>query len=79
MTVGMGRKCSMCLRRLVWGNGGVLVFRQEGVEQQQACAGDDGAVGQIEVGPVVPEDMDLNEVDDRSIGDAIVEVSQSAA
>src|ERR1039458_2985218 len=56
-------------RRLSW---------EQGVEQKQACAGDDGGVGQVEVGPVVGEDVDFNEVDDRAVEDAVVDVAEGS-
>lgn len=51
---------------------------QEGIEEQETRTDDDGAVGDIEVGPVVAEDVDFNEVDDRAVDDAIVQVAESA-
>ena len=52
---------------------------EEGVEEEEACAGDDGAVGYVEVGPVVGEDVDFNEVDDCAVEDAVVEVAEGSA
>ena len=59
-------------------SGGVWV-REQRIEEEQAGAGDDGGVGHVEVGPVVGEDVDLNEVDDRAIDDAVVNVADCAA
>ena len=38
--------------------------RHEGVEEQEAGTGDDAAIGEVEVGPVIAEDVDFNEVYD---------------
>ncbi len=54
-------------------------FGEQGIEEQEAGADDDGTVGHIEVGPVVAEDVDLNEVDDGAVDDAIVEVAERSA
>src|ERR1035437_1898200 len=48
------------------------------VKQQQAGAGDDRRVGYIEVWKVVSEDVDLDEVYHRAVGDAVVNVAQRA-
>ena len=52
---------------------------QQGIEEEQAGADDHAGVGHVEVGPVVAEDVDLDEVDDRAVGDAVVDVAQRAA
>ena len=52
---------------------------EQGVEEEQAGADDDGAIGNVEVGPVIAEDVDLDEVDDRAVEDAVVEVADGAA
>jgi len=59
-----------------YGGGGLLGFPgEEGIEEQKAGAYDDGTVGYVEVGPMIAEDVDLNEVDDRTVEDSIVEVA----
>src|SRR6516164_5428536 len=58
--------------------GGPFLFAQERVEKEEAGAGDDGAVGHIEVRPMISEDVNLNEVDDRAVSDAVVEVAKRA-
>ena len=55
------------------------LFRQQGIEQEQAGSGDDGGVGYVEVGPMIGEDVDLNEVDHRAVDDAVVDVAEGAA
>ena len=40
------------------------LLREQGIEEEKAGASDDGAVGDVEVRPVVGEDVDFNEVDD---------------
>src|SRR3569833_1193583 len=63
------------------GNGGGLrlLVREEGVEEEEAGADDDAAVGHVEVGPVVAEDVDLDEVDDGAVAEAGVEIAYGAA
>src|SRR6185503_648561 len=56
-----------------------LFAGQERVEEEEAGADDDAAVGYVEVGPVVAEDVDFDEVDDRAIADAVVEIADGAA
>ena len=56
-----------------------MFLGQQGIEHQQAGAGHDGAVGHVEVRPVIGEDVDLDEVDDRAVGDAVVDVADGAA
>ena len=52
---------------------------QERIEKEQACADDDGGVGQVEVGPGVGEDVDFDEVHHGAVDDAVVEVAERAA
>ena len=56
-----------------------LAVRQQRIKQQHAGAGDDRGVGHVEVGPVIAEDVDLNEVDDRAVENAVVNVAERAA
>ena len=51
---------------------------QQRIEEKEAGADDDGTIGHVEVGPVIAEDVDLNEVDDRAVEDSIVEVAESS-
>jgi hypothetical protein len=44
-------------------------------DEQEAGADADGRVGNIEVRPVVVDDVDLEEVDDVGEADAIVQVA----
>ena len=62
-------------------NGGALRFLagKEGVEDEQACADDDAAVGYVEVGPMVAEDVNFDEVDDGAIADAVMQIADRAA
>ena len=41
-----------------------MTFGQQGVDEKEAGTDDDGAVGDVEVGPVIAEDVDFYEVDD---------------
>ena len=54
-------------------------LRAEDFEQQQAGADDDAAVGDVEVGPVVVDDGDLEEVDDVVEAGAVVEIADGSA
>ena len=58
----------------------VLLFarRHQRMQHQQDPAADDGGIGHVEVGPVVVDDVDLEEVDDRAGADAIVRVADGA-
>ena len=51
----------------------------EDFEQQEAGADDDAGVGDVEVGPVVVDDVDFEEVDDVVEADAVVEVAEGSA
>ena len=51
----------------------------EDFDQQQAGTDDDAAIGDVEVGPVVVDDVDFEEVDDVGETNAVVEVADSAA
>src|ERR1019366_3869238 len=55
-----------------------MLLWQEGIEEQEAGAGDDGTVGYVEVGPMVGEDVEFDEVDDRSVDDAVVDIAERA-
>jgi hypothetical protein len=52
---------------------------EQGIEQKEACSDDDGTVGYIEVGPVITKDMDLDEINDGAVDDAIVQIAKSPA
>ncbi len=56
-----------------------MLVGEECIKQEQACANDDGGVGNIEVWPAVTDDVDLNEVDDGAVGDAVMHVAECAA
>ena len=58
---------------------GLRFFWQQGIEQEHAGSGDYGGVGDVEVGPMVGEDVDFNEVDDRAVEEAVVDVAEGAA
>ena len=51
--------------------------------EEEAGADDDAAVGDVEVGPVVAPvgefEVDFEEVDDRSVDEAVVEVADGSA
>jgi hypothetical protein len=47
--------------------------------QQRVGADDDAAIGYIEVGPVVVDDVDFEEVDDVGEAQAVVEIADSDA
>ena len=49
----------------------------EDFDEQEAGADDDAAVGYVEVGPVVVDDVDFEEVDDVVEADAVVEVAEA--
>ena len=51
----------------------------EDFEEEEAGSDDDAAVGYVEVGPVVVDDVDFEEVDDVVVADAVVEVAESSA
>jgi hypothetical protein len=51
----------------------------EDFDQEEAGADDDAGVGYVEVGPVVVDDGDFEEVDDVVEADAIVEVGERSA
>src|SRR5690348_1260725 len=58
-----------------WGKRCLFRLRTENFNQQQTGADDDAAVGDVEVGPVVVDDVDFEEVDDVGEAEAVVEVS----
>src|SRR3954467_5289891 len=47
--------------------------------EEEASSDDDAAVGDVEVGPVIVDDVNLNEVDDVVVADAVVEVADGTA
>ena len=47
--------------------------------EEEAGSDDDAGVGYVEVGPVVVDDADLEEVDDIVVADAVVEVAEGSA
>lgn len=49
------------------------------LDQQKAGADDDAAIGNVEVRPVVVDNVDLEEVDNVVIPDAVVEIAESSA
>ena len=51
----------------------------EDFEEEEAGSDDDGGVGYVEVGPVVVDDADFEEVDDVAVADAVVEVAEGSA
>jgi hypothetical protein len=57
----------------------VVRLGAEDFEEEEAGADDDAAVGYVEVGPVVVDDADLEEVDDVVVADAVVEVAEGSA
>src|ERR1700722_16272503 len=59
--------------------GRYALLRQQRIKQEQACAGDDGAIGYVEVGPGIAEDVDFDEVDDGAVEDAVVDVAQRSS
>ena len=61
------------------GGGFCFLAGQERVKKEQTSSYDDAAVGHIEVGPMVAEDVDLDEVDDGAVADAVVEIADGAA
>ena len=56
-----------------------MFFRQQRVEEEQAGAGHNRGVGNVEVGPVIAEDVDLDEVDHGAVDDAVVDVAEGPA
>ena len=48
-------------------------------DEQEAGSDADGGVGDVEVGPVIVDDVDLEEVDDVGEAHAVVEVAERAA
>lgn len=60
---------------------GVSVFwlRAEDFDEEQAGSDDDAGVGYVEVGPVVVDDVDFEEVDDDGVDHAVVEISDGSA
>ncbi len=56
-----------------------LRLRTKDFDNQQACADDDAAIGDVEVRPVVVDDGDFEEVDDVMKMDAVVEVADGSA
>src|ERR1700722_20449795 len=58
---------------------GVRWLRAEDFDEEEACADDDAAVGDVEVGPVVVADVDFEEIDDVAVADAVVEVADGSA
>ena len=67
----------MALSTIVWVGG--VFLGEEGVEEEQTGADDNGGVGDVEVGPVIAEDVDFEEVDDGGEADAVVVVADGAA
>ena len=51
----------------------------EDFDEEEAGSDDDAAVGYVEVGPVVVDDADFEEVDDVVVADAVVEVAEGSA
>lgn len=51
----------------------------ERVEDQEDAADDDGGVGDIEVGPVVVNDVNLEEVGDHAEAEAVPDIADGAA
>lgn len=60
---------------------GVALFRlrAEDFDQQQARSDDDAAICDIEVGPVVVDDVDFEEINDMAEAEAVVEVAKGSA
>ena len=54
-------------------------MRTKYFDEQQTCADDDAAIGDVEVGPVIVDDVDFEEVDDVGEAKAVVEVADSSA
>ena len=54
-------------------------LRAEDFYEEEAGADDDAAVGYVEIGPVVVNDVDFEEVDDVVVTDAVVEVAERSA
>ena len=52
---------------------------QQGIEEEQAGADHHTRVGDVEVRPVVAEDVDLDEIDNRTIDNTIVNITESPA
>src|SRR5580700_9779999 len=48
-------------------------------DDEEAGADDDATVGYVEVGPVVVDDVDFEEVDNVVVADAVVEVAGGSA
>ena len=76
-----GAECALLLEILAFiTNGdGHGSFGEHGVEQEQKGAGDDAGVGDVEVGEMIAEDVDFNEVDDGAVEDAVVDVAEGSA
>ena len=55
------------------------MLRAEDFYHQEAGSDDDAGVGYVEVGPVVVDDVDFEEVDYMAEAEAVVEVGQSSA
>ena len=53
--------------------------RDQRMQDQQDAADHDAGVGHVEVGPVVVDDVDLEEVDDGPGADAVVGIADCAA
>ena len=54
-------------------------LRAEDFDEEEAGSDDDAAVGDVEVGPVVVDDVDFEEVDDVGEAEAVVEVADGSA
>ena len=57
----------------------VLRLRAEDFDEEEAGSDDDAAVGYVEVGPVVVNDMDFDEVDDVMVAYAVVDIAYGSA
>lgn len=55
------------------------MWGSQSVEDEEDAADDDGGVGDIEVGPVVVDDMDLEEVGDHAEAEAVPDIPDGAA
>lgn len=57
----------------------VGVAGAHGVEHEQNAADDDAGVGHVEVGPVVVDDVDFEEVGDHAVAQAVPHIADGAA
>ena len=53
--------------------------RQKGIEKEQAGTDYDAGIGHVEVRKVIAGDVHFNEVDDRTVRYAVMDIAQCAA